>query len=102
MQEFLKIHNWRVTSSAWEELKSNSKAINRKVAVLYSGGCICIKEILLYKSVATADEVAIFHGYFLPFHRENRSFSTRFLTPDSGWDEMTATHSVGDGLFCCS
>ena len=52
MQEFLKIHNWRVTISAWEEFKSNSKAVNRRVAVLYSGECICIKEIILYKSVA--------------------------------------------------
>ena len=59
MQEFLKIHNWRVTISAWEELKSNSKAINRRVAVLYSGGCICIKEIILYKSVAASKRKSV-------------------------------------------
>ena len=59
MQEFLKIHNWRVTISAWEELKRNSKAINRRVVVLYPGGCIFIKEITLYKSVATSKRKSV-------------------------------------------
>ena len=59
MQEFLKIHNWRVTISAWEELKSNSKAINRRVTVLYPGGCICIKEIILYRGVATSKRKSV-------------------------------------------
>ena len=43
-----------VTISAREELERNSKAINQRVVVLYSGGCMCIKEIILYKSVATS------------------------------------------------
>ena len=59
MQEFLKIHNLRVTISAWEELKRNSKAINRRVDVLYPGGCICIKEIILYKNVATLQRKSV-------------------------------------------
>ena len=59
MQEFLTIHNWRVRIRAWEELERNSKAINLRVVVLCPQGCICIKEILFYKSVATSNRKSV-------------------------------------------
>ena len=59
MQEFLKIHNWRVKISAWKDLERNSKAINWRVVVLHSRGCICIMEILLYKGVVTSKRKSV-------------------------------------------
>ena len=36
------------------------------------------------------------------FCRENRTFSTRALSRDSGWDPVTDLHSLADGVYCSS
>ena len=43
-----------------------------------------------------------FVAVFCLFCREIRTFSTRALSRDSGWDPVTAIHCAVDGIFCYS